>query len=814
MTSTRANPGGAVADDIDSDSLLLASDSEMETETLPDQDRDLLDTDNTADEDEALEFADSPADGYFTSRDHPQHTFVHRSAVQAESDRKAREAAQSQAESHARRTMPPRATSAGPVDSPPFQNPALSNAPILDAGPAPPDYAAATAHRQMPSQSPRDDTSAPVIAHTNPYGNTHESSPPGTPTLPTADNNLYWPFGTRMPFGTSDRNDPELRTSLSRRQDPSGGAARPSTSSNPLLLRGVTRPILSMSDVLTRMPDEETGLLRQRRKRTRSTNLGCFIKLVIVLLVIAIIAIGALALSEGTAAGVPEYNKNPLEPTLPIPSSTPPESPTPPIQDLLPPSGTCSYSSLTSSVAFDFQSPASFSLSEFLQESESFSGGIYGKISVSNADSLQKPSLRVWVTYATTASWRVSGVNHVVTDTSLDLHLPVLRKQSQAGNRRPCLYLDIRIEVKEGTILEDWSIATTNLDISMDEALFNHTDPGDDLKITDASSITTTRGKVGGVWSSRNTKIETHSGSVKGRFAWMDLLSIRTFSGSIDVAVEPREADPQRSAAAEYVAWTYTGSIQTVVQTKSPDTDLPIREYRTRVQTSSGRISGTYIHGITTSFSTNSGSVDVDILPIDTRLINTTKLSTNTKDTRITMLRTDTLSGTTVLRLRSPFSPQALQTLSGDDDKQHAAVIDTLKSRHKSKSGSISLTYPEEWTGEIEGESSSGHITVEGRGVHNPWWITFFTHYFARKGDGDSALGMHENFAVCDVRQHILFNWKRHDLSLGFYAPPVLFLADLTAAKILHVPEQPNAVANLQAFDISVHERPSFSSTC
>nr|POE56198.1 hypothetical protein CFP56_69151 [Quercus suber] len=735
----------AVANGCEDDSSLLASDSEMETETLPDQDRDHHGNTNFEEEregDAESVFADSPADGYFTIRDHPQHTFIQRSNVQTEADRKAREVAQSQAENDARGTRLLRATSDGPTEPSTYQNPAPANAQVLDAGPAPPDYAAATAHRYaIPELRQQSGDSTTIVAHAPARSrrSEHEFSLPRNASSAGA-NALYWPFGGRNPFRAFHSNDRYPQCPLARQPSQRGTEARLPTSSNTLLYRDEAHLPQSMSDWSNRVPDEETGLLRERKKRRRFTFFGCRIKVMVVLLVIAVIAILGRDSKEWTHIGVPENEKSPSGPALPIAPPVPSESPSLPTPDI-PSSRTCPYSSSGSSVAFDFPSPASFSFGEFLQAPELFSGGIHGKILVTTAKASQAASLRVRVTYALTPSWRVSTLHYDLAATSLNLHLPEFHKEPQAGDRRPCLYLDVVIEVKESTALGGWNIATTNLDLVMDEALFNHGDPSLNLNITEASAITTERGNIRGAWSSRNTKIETASGSITGAFAWMDLLSVSTMSGSIDIAVKPQAADPAHIVPAEYIATSHSGSIKTEIPIAFSDTNLPLREYRTQAQTSSGRISGTYIHGTTTSFSTNSGAIDVDIVPIDTRLVDDRFLVDDVKKPLTTTLRTNTRSGTTALHLYPPRTPRSLQILPDDNETIRQPLIDTLKSQHTSRSGRISLTYPDEWTGEIEGESYSGSIAVEGKEVRNPEWMWFLKRYFSRKGSDDDVYG-------------------------------------------------------------------------
>lgn len=525
-------------------------------------------------------------------------------------------------------------------------------------------------------------------------------------------------------------------------------------------------------------PDEETGLLRERKPGKISGYVGFCIKMVVVTFVIVAIAVGSQVLSDSSESDIPGDDgtgatdpSNPFIPT-PLPDTSRPYMP------IASPSRTCPYSSYSSAAAFDFPSPASFSFLELLGQNERFSGRIAGTISIKPADPSQDVNVRVWVQYTITAPWQVTEVRYVLTDTSLELKLPEMRPTIRG---RPCLHIGVIIQVKQDTIVENWDIATQNLAVEMDEALFLQKSSHSGFRIT-TTSITTKSGHVKGYWSSRKTKIDTSSGAIKGTFALEDLLSIHSSSGSIDVSVDPKEADPEHSAPAEYVAVTSSGSITTRVRT-SPK--LPLREYQTRVETRSASISGNYVHGSTTSFSSTSGSIRVDVVPIVSPLLEPTPPS-------MTALRTDTTSGQTVLHLLSPSLVDVGAAFSvARDGKQYPAYgtegqarrsgltpgrglgrggrddkgeidegtdnlkasqnsnpsISCLRSTHKSVSGSITLTYPGEWTGEIEGESISGRISVKGKDVQFLPDETQKTqrvghHVVARKGQGGSHLGV------------------------------------------------------------------------
>ena len=116
-----------------------------------------LDEDKNYASDSEESLLNSPADGYFSPRNHPQETFIPNPAVgqqdSSEAEAKAEEAAaeRSREQLQTTRSSASSAPRAAPHSSAEQRHrwPAAGErTPLLDAGPAPPDYAAATAGRR------------------------------------------------------------------------------------------------------------------------------------------------------------------------------------------------------------------------------------------------------------------------------------------------------------------------------------------------------------------------------------------------------------------------------------------------------------------------------------------------------------------------------------------------------------------------------------------------------------------------------------------------------------------------------------------
>ncbi|KAJ9637157.1 hypothetical protein H2199_007443 [Coniosporium tulheliwenetii] len=204
----------------------------------------------------------------------------------------------------------------------------------------------------------------------------------------------------------------------------------------------------------------------------------------------------------------------------------------------------------------------------------------------------------------------------------------------------------------------------------------------------------------------RRTIINVGTGSVSGKYALRDYLSIRTTTGSISITVDPQPADPASPKPAVFEAYAKRGSIRVDFPTRGT---IPDREYEVTVHSDTGSISGTFIHGRHTSLSATTGSISAKILPCG---------AGNASE-----LRTEALTGATTVTLLAPY-------------KDAGTVMGGLESSHKSKSGSMKLVYPQEWEGTVEGRTASGSVGLHGRDLEvvreDKGWVG--KHVVAKKG--------------------------------------------------------------------------------
>ncbi|CAK4032322.1 Hypothetical predicted protein [Lecanosticta acicola] len=648
-----------------------------------DDDDDDFDGDSVfaAESDVDSNFADSPADGYFGGREHPQDLFVEDSSAEtkasiASAEQPTSNNPSSVAHQTRQEASPPASPARSPVDMP-----------SANADP-PPDYEAAissTSGTQRSSYDPPTSARGPnpcrqFISHGSvEAANSHRA-------LPNNGDGMQWPSGNRgnpffpgFPFGATG---------------PPLGPFAPGGPS--------THHLQSMSDPVRQISHshEETGLLSNTRSQRGKRGHGCCsgwrkptsicnIMLLLVLLGLVLLLMGGS--NEASGDGGDNHSDEPhakrpvLKPT--------PDQPSKPDVPSAPPLASCPYAHYSETATFDFPEIQNFSFVEFM-ESNHLSGGVRGTIAIQPARNKQDVDLRLSVTYALTSPWMVASSNYVQTEDTFILQTPNLQGNHQDYSSRPCMWVFARMEIRPGVAIHTWELNTGNLNIKVDDGLFNHTRSSQQppyLQVTGSSTFNAVRGSAEfGYWSSRETVVEVIAGSITGTFALRDLLSLKTQAGAITVNVDPQKADPDRPRPAEFVATSKSGSIKTNFPTSG---SIPEREYKTRVETSSSSVQGSYILGAVTSFRTHAGSIHADLLPFfDRREPSTT-------------LHTETIAGSTRLNVLTPYG------YPGEPWK--------APSVHKSvsTSGSINVVYPGEWEGNIDCSSLSGSIHVEGRGV-------------------------------------------------------------------------------------------------
>ncbi|MCJ1302251.1 hypothetical protein MMC08_005054 [Hypocenomyce scalaris] len=222
--------------------------------------------------------------------------------------------------------------------------------------------------------------------------------------------------------------------------------------------------------------------------------------------------------------------------------------------------------------------------------------------------------------------------------------------------------------------------------------------------------------------SSRSTIIERVSDSTKETFQLLDLLSLKSTSGSIDASVYPGPVEENvATQPAEFLAKTISGSIST--KFLFTPGQIPLRDYRTDVSSTSGSISGAYVLGSLSSFRTTSGSIKISLLPVGGRPFGLVTHSTSGRSDIV--------------------------VLPGDD----IAGMKKMNLQCSSMSGTLKLRCPGDFEGRIKVETVTGKINVSGAGVkiekdmHSPGSKVFE----AIKGNGDGIISVTTTSGRVDI---------------------------------------------------------------
>jgi DUF4097 and DUF4098 domain-containing protein YvlB len=285
------------------------------------------------------------------------------------------------------------------------------------------------------------------------------------------------------------------------------------------------------------------------------------------------------------------------------------------------------------------------------------------------------------------------------------------------AGRTACLGISVVLYMAAGAKLENFNVGSVHLGMQVHA--------GVDFSVTNSTSISLTTGTLDAATiNSRETRLETISGSISGKYALRDLLSITTESGSVNINVEPKEAGNGVSKTAIFTANSVAGSIRADFERKS----IPDRDYQTTIETTVGSVDGTFIHGSKTSITSIAGGVTVDLMPFKS-------------GDYASSLTTSTNSGQSSIKIVTPYRG-AGTTMNG------------LTAVHKTISGAMNLTYPQEWEGHLDGSSVDGALHLQGRDLEliKQEEKPGSNKVEAKKGSGKSKMRFESVSGGCEVR--------------------------------------------------------------
>ncbi|RAR03305.1 hypothetical protein DDE83_008274 [Stemphylium lycopersici] len=368
---------------------------------------------------------------------------------------------------------------------------------------------------------------------------------------------------------------------------------------------------------------------------------------------------------------------------------------------------------------YDFGKPNELNIQEAIHQLDGPYKRVAGWIHVAQAPAEQAPgTVQVKMSYAVSPTVDVSSIKYAHTPSGLTIGDPSFPDGFDGvRSGTACLGMSIVIYVAPGASMKTLKIQSNHMGMQIHS--------GANFTVTDSTSISLTTGTLDAVtFSSRQTHLQTISGSISGEFALFDLLSVKTKSGSVNIDIEPQEAAKGSSNPAVFMVDSLSGSIRTDFKRKH----IPERDYQTFVNTTVGSVDGTFIHGSRTEMNSVAGLVTADLLPFKSGDYQSE-------------IYTQTRSGQTSLTLRAPY-------------KAKNVPMTGLVSTHKSTSGGLDVTYPEEWTGFVDGTSLSGALHLQGKGLKllkendEPGK----NHVEANKGNGASSLSFDTVSGGCEIK--------------------------------------------------------------
>ncbi|KAH9832385.1 hypothetical protein Tdes44962_MAKER02048 [Teratosphaeria destructans] len=709
--------------------------------------------DNDLDHDSlyAESHTESLADGAISSKGHPEGSFVEQPSIQADADNEAPvEAGQRASRAE---TSPPAQSPVSFIETIRWPQ---ETAPVLDAGPAPPDYAAATA------PGPRDEDSSSRLVG---YGSVPwDASSPARERPAEGQNELMWPLGSRnnalvpgFPFRHTQDCSGDPLSPLSQHSGPPASLSGPFRLINggPFAPRHEPEAMVDTSVHDASMHETHPLLRHRQNKQSRRwlmrirrtcceplSILNAFLILAIISLTLLLIEATTYGYSSDRGTSDDSPVKNPVSDDDRLDVDYDWSNGTLPVHAM--PDSQCVFEYYSRSASFGFTNIASFWFSEMIGVSTRTRGEIGGKIWILPAPPGQDVDIKGWFSYAAAKPIFIDDITHRITENGV-----ILALADGAAAPRGCIDVAVGIYIKKDVSFTEFDATTLNLDVEVmdgfevDNSVQSHSTHG-------RSTLHTRQGDAKiSYWSSRELYVDSRSGSISGRFALRDLLSISSTSGSIDAEVSPRMADRDKPLPAKLSVTSSSGSINVKMELD----DLPERDFKTYVRGRSGSVKGTVIHGSETEITTGSGTIDLNVLPYRAEESGGSRFTTSSG------------SGTTNVHMLAPYTSQDSQAIHSDTGNNviphvyktyqpEEIGLDMLRSSHSSASGTLNLIYPKEWEGTIEGHSYSGSIKVAGDGIHqiiDQDLGVSKRHYVGRKGSADSRLEFSTTSGSVDI---------------------------------------------------------------
>lgn len=369
-------------------------------------------------------------------------------------------------------------------------------------------------------------------------------------------------------------------------------------------------------------------------------------------------------------------------------------------------------------MSFDFNKPNELAFAQESHDPKGPSPGLnfvrtVGKVEVVKQDSLSNINIAFDIRSSDLQLTSSESLSIVRSGSALTVKTPRTTPLFARGAGLPCVYVAATVSIPPGTTLENLRINTETLSVTflpgLDYTITNSTEVN-----AHSSSLSFSANEPPSIdINTRETNIHVNSGSVTGSYPLYDVLDISTISGSIDIDVEPKDADEDNVQPAVLRLSSKSGSIRALTSI----TSVPARDYQTTLKSLSGSIQATLLHGSRTSLRSLNGRISADLYPYG---------HNNTR----TDINTHSQSGSTDVTVHS--------SLSHPTDP-----IKKLYSDHHGLSGRLNLWYPAQWQGTVQASTLSGSIDLDWDGLRvvkdeKKGWIKRSVE--AVRGEGEGRL--------------------------------------------------------------------------
>ncbi|KAF2824659.1 hypothetical protein CC86DRAFT_353141 [Ophiobolus disseminans] len=368
---------------------------------------------------------------------------------------------------------------------------------------------------------------------------------------------------------------------------------------------------------------------------------------------------------------------------------------------------------------YDFGTPSELSIHEAVHKLDGGYKRVSGWIHVVHAPASQAPgTIQVRLSYAASPSIDMNNIKRVSSATGLTIGDPTYADGFDGMRQKTaCLGLSLVIYMAAGVELSTLDISATHLGMQIHN--------GVDFSVTNSTHISLTKGTLDAAsFHSRETYLKTISGSISGMYSLLDLVSVTSKSGSVNIDIDPKPTTAGISKSAIFMVDAVSSSVRTDFKRKH----IPDRDYQIYINTTVGSVDGRFIHGSRTEISSVAGFVNADLLPYKS-------------GDYASMIATHTDAGQTSVTLRTPYRAKGVP-LTG------------LLSVHSTVSGELDLTYPPEWVGHVNGTSMSGALHLQGKELEllgenkEPGR----NHVEAKKGSGGGKMEFDTVSGQCEIK--------------------------------------------------------------